>query len=239
MLTTDSLSMKDFVVENRGLFEQCAREYKYATKYREKQYTQLNYRFILKEMVDFINGYIEYKEKDSNKYSGKVLGTAKSFYDAMFENKKKYRKKLYLPEIKDSYADFLRGTKDLQTLMESNVDRANRDPEFRMLLTMTDNQYRKLSKVCRDDMQIYRRPGIKLNVFQRVLPQPAPHGVAAGMDTEDAEGRCRDGVDQPVRPDPQVPEEQEEGCACAHCQQRIAVRHRHIVIGLSDPCADP
>ena len=155
MLTKESLSMKEFVIENKELFQQVAREYKFETKHREKQYTQLNYRYILKEMIDFVNGYIEYKENDSSKYAGKVLGTAKAFYDGMFTNKKKYRRKMYLPEIKDSYADFLRGTKDLQTLMEGNVDRANRDPEFRMLLTMTDNQYRKISKVCRDDMQIY------------------------------------------------------------------------------------
>ena len=73
----------------------------------------------------------------------------------MFTNKKKYRRKMYLPEIKDSYADFLRGTKELQTLMESSIERSQSDPEFHMLLTMTNNQYRKLSKVCRDDMQIY------------------------------------------------------------------------------------
>ena len=73
----------------------------------------------------------------------------------MFSNKKKYRRKLFLPEIKDTYADFLRGTKELQALLEANLNRGNIDPEFRMLLTMTDNQYRKISKVCRDDMQIY------------------------------------------------------------------------------------
>lgn len=155
MLTEDTLSMKAFVVDNKDLFQQVAREYKYDTKKRERQYTQLNYRYILKEMVDFVNGYIEYKEKDSSKYAGKVLGTAKSFYDGMFSNKKKYRRKLFLPEIKDTYADFLRGTKELQSLLEANLNRGNIDPEFRMLLTMTDNQYRKISKVCRDDMQIY------------------------------------------------------------------------------------
>lgn len=155
MLTEDTLSMKAFVVDNKDLFQQVAREYKYDTKKRERQYTQLNYRYILKEMVDFVNGYIEYKEKDSSKYAGKVLGTAKSFYDGMFSNKKKYRRKLFLPEIKDTYADFLRGTKELQALLEANLNRGNIDPEFRMLLTMTDNQYRKISKVCRDDMQIY------------------------------------------------------------------------------------
>ena len=155
MLTEDTLSMKAFVVDNKDLFQQVAHEYKYDTKKRERQYTQLNYRYILKEMVDFVNGYIEYKEKDSSKYAGKVLGTAKSFYDGMFSNKKKYRRKLFLPEIKDTYADFLRGTKELQSLLEANLNRGNIDPEFRMLLTMTDNQYRKISKVCRDDMQIY------------------------------------------------------------------------------------
>lgn len=155
MLTEDTLSMKAFAVDNKDLFQQVAQEYKYDTKKRERQYTQLNYRYILKEMVDFVNGYIEYKEKDSSKYAGKVLGTAKSFYDGMFSNKKKYRRKLFLPEIKDTYADFLRGTKELQSLLEANLNRGNIDPEFRMLLTMTDNQYRKISKVCRDDMQIY------------------------------------------------------------------------------------
>lgn len=155
MLTKDGLSMKGFVVDNKDLFEQVARDYKYDTRHREKQYTQLNYRYILKEMVDFVNGYIEYKEKDSTKYAGKVLGTAKAFYDAMFTNKKKYRRKIRLPEIRDSYADFLRGTKELQNLLEANIERGNKDPEFNMLLTMTDNQYRKISKVCRDDMQIY------------------------------------------------------------------------------------
>ena len=155
LLSKDNLSIKSFVIENKALFEQVAREYKYDTKYREKRYTQMNYKYILREMVDFVTGYIEYKEKDSNRYSGKVLGTAKSFYDGMFTNSKKYRRKLYLPDIKDSYLDFLKGSKELQNLMESNIDRANKDPEFRMLITMTDNQYRKISKVCRDDMQIY------------------------------------------------------------------------------------
>lgn len=155
MLTIDTLAMKNFVVENKGLFEQVAKEYTYSNKYRERKYSQLNYGAILKEMVEFINGYIEYKSKGSTKYTGKVLGMSKSFYDSMFSNTKKYRKKLYLPDIRDSYAAFLRGTKELQALMEANIERAKSDPEFDMLLTMTDNQYRKLSKVCRDDMQIY------------------------------------------------------------------------------------
>ena len=65
MLTEDTLSMKAFVVDNKDLFQQVAHEYKYDTKKRERQYTQLNYRYILKEMVDFVNGYIEYKENAS------------------------------------------------------------------------------------------------------------------------------------------------------------------------------
>lgn len=155
MLTKDSLSMKTFVADNRTLFEEVAKEYKYDTRKREKKFSQLNYKYIISEMIDFVNGYIEYKDKGGDKYTGKVLGTAKSFYDDMFINKKKYRKKLYLPDIKNTYTDYLYGTRDLQKLLESNLDRSTKDPEFHMLLTMTDNQYRKLSKVCRDDMQIY------------------------------------------------------------------------------------
>ena len=154
-LTKDKLSTKVFVAENKKLFEDVAKEYRFDNKKSDTKYNQLDYRYILREMIDFVNGYIEYKEKGSDKYKGKVLGTAKSFYDDMFMNKKKYRRKLVLPEIKNSYTDYLYGTRDLQKLLEANLDRAKEDPEFRMLLTMTDNQYRKLSKVCRDDMQIY------------------------------------------------------------------------------------
>ena len=170
MLTKDTLSMKSFVIENKGLFEEVAKEYKPATKYRESKYTQLNYKYILKEMVDFINGYIEYKEKGSQKYSGKVIGSAKSFYDAMFSNKNKYRKKITLPDMKDTYADFLRGTKEVQDLLEANIERASGDPEFRILLTMTDNQYRKISKVCRDDMQIYLWLSTRDTSFEYHIP---------------------------------------------------------------------
>lgn len=155
MLTKDKLAMKDFVVTNKDLFEDVAKTYKPATKRSLIKYTQLNYRIILKEMVEFVKGYIEYKEKGTRQYSGKVIGSAKSFYDGMFINKSKYRKKLTLADIKDSYADFLKGTKELQDLLEANTERALADPEFNALITMTNNQYRKVSKVCRDDMQIY------------------------------------------------------------------------------------
>lgn len=154
-LTKDGFFMKEFVTINRNLFEDCAKRYNYPDRHNYTKYTQLNYKMILKDMVDFVNGYIEYKEKDTKKYSGKVLSTAKTFYDEMFKNSKKYRKNMYLPEIKDSYEDFLIGTKALQRVLEDNAERANKDPEFHMLLTMTDNQYRKLAKVCRCDMQIY------------------------------------------------------------------------------------
>lgn len=156
LFTKEDIFMRDFVVKNKSLFEQVARAHVYENKNRDKKFSQLNYKNILNDMIEFLNGYIEYKEKDTQKYTGKVVGTAKAFYDSMFDKSNtKYRKKIYLAEMKDSYTDFLQGTKNLQKLMEDNIDRANRDPEFRILMTMTNNQYRKISKVCRDDMQIY------------------------------------------------------------------------------------
>lgn len=172
MISKESLAMKPFVTENRWLFEKVAREYVKDTRFRERKYSQLNYKRILDEMVDFVNGYIEYKSKNSNKYAGKVLGTAKSFYDGMFEkaNKKKYRKILYLPDVRDSYTEFLEGTKALQILLENSIDRAKLDPEFDMLLTMTNNQYRKISKVCKDDMEIYLWQATLGKSYEHTIP---------------------------------------------------------------------
>lgn len=155
MLTTEHLATREFVAENKELFEEVSKEYKFSSKFRIKKYTQLNYKKILKEITDFVTGYVDYKEKNTGEYKGKVMSTAKSFYNNMFMDSHKYRKELFIADMKNSYEDFLRGTKQLQDFLEANLERSKADPEFHQLMIMTDNQYRKLSKVCRDDMQIY------------------------------------------------------------------------------------
>lgn len=155
MLTIEHLATREFVSENKELFEEVSKEYKFSSGLRIRKYTQLNYKKILKEIIDFMTGYIDYKEKNTGKYKGQVMATARSFYNNMFMDDHKYRKELFISDMKDSYESFLRGTKQLQEFLESNLERSKPDPEFHQLMIMTDNQYRKLSKVCRDDMQIY------------------------------------------------------------------------------------
>lgn len=57
--------------------------------------------------------------------------------------------------MKDINESFLVQTKRLQSLLEDYSEYEDITMEGKALLKMTDNQYRKLSKVYRDDMQIY------------------------------------------------------------------------------------
>ena len=154
MIDKENLSTKEFVKANKQLFEDVAKEYSKPSPNGEK-YTQLNYERILNDMCDFIDGYVKYKTDGEDKYKGKVLLTSRRFFDDMFSDKGKYRKELQCSEIKDSFEYFLKGTRRFQDLMEKNLDYSEKDAEFANLLKLCDNQYRKVSKVCRDDMQIY------------------------------------------------------------------------------------
>lgn len=154
MITKENMSTKEFVLTNKKLFEDVAKEYSRPAPSGEK-YTQLNYDRILNDMCEYIDGYIKYKNNGEDKYKGKVLLTSRRFFDDMFSDHGKYRKTLQCTEIKDSFEAFLKGTKRFQDLMEQNLDYSEKDAEFANLLKLCDNQYRKVSRVCRDDMQIY------------------------------------------------------------------------------------
>ena len=54
--------------------------------------------------------------------------------------------------MKDINEQFLVNTKKLQSLLETDTERSS---EENAILKMTDNQYRKLMKVYKDDSQIY------------------------------------------------------------------------------------
>ena len=57
--------------------------------------------------------------------------------------------------MKDIVKGFLEQTKKLQDILDAHIDEANMDPELKTLLEMTNNQYRKITKVNRDDLKIY------------------------------------------------------------------------------------
>lgn len=148
-------AIKSFVKSNQNLFEDVSSKYKNAKDSDDVQYSMLNYSKILNEMAEYIEGYIDYKEKGNKNFSGKVLQTTEFFYSKMFEDKKKYRKIVTLDDMRETAAEFLKDSKNLQTVMENASKYDDSDDELRQLINLTDNQYRKLSKVYKDDMKIY------------------------------------------------------------------------------------
>lgn len=155
MGSTRNDSIKSFVKSNANLFEDVSKGYKNARDVDDVQYSMLNYSKILNEMAEYIEGYIDYKEKGNKNYSGKVLQTTEFFYSKMFDDKKKYRRLVTLEDIRGTAAEFLKDSKNLQVVMENASKYDDSDDELRQLISLTDNQYRKLSKVYKDDMKIY------------------------------------------------------------------------------------
>lgn len=122
----------------------------------ETDYTILNYTKILNDMVDFIEGYIKYKEEGDNRFASKVLDTTINFYDKMFEDKS-YRKIITLQMFGDINEDFLRETAVLQDLFIKcdELAESSFDHELEQLMIVTKKQYSKISKVFSDDVKIY------------------------------------------------------------------------------------
>jgi hypothetical protein len=148
-----NLSIKDFVLKNKSLFEDVNKDYQNIDRKYDTQYTILDYEKIIGEMIEYVQGYVKYRESDDDKYRNKILSTTHRFYDSMFMDKK-YRKTITLHDFKSINKIFLEKTRELQTLLEKYTD----DPaqsELCALCEMTDKQYKKVSKVYSDDMKIY------------------------------------------------------------------------------------
>lgn len=153
MIDKDTLSTKLFIMGAKEDFEDVAKSIYTSTN--PKKYSMLDYEDIIDKMCKYIEGYVDYKASGDKKFNGKVLATTRTFYDNMF-TEKKYRKVLKLKEIQESHKQFLISTKELQSLLEKYIDKQDYDYELQQLITMSNNQYKKLSKVYKDDMDIYR-----------------------------------------------------------------------------------
>lgn len=152
MLNAEELSTKKFILSAKDTFEEMARTVIRTTD--AKKYSMLNYEMILEKMCDYIESYVEFKKTGSDKYRGKVLATTKIFYDNIF-TEDKYRKKITLKQIAKTDKEFLTGTKNFQKVLEKHIDKQDHDYELQQMLIMSDNQYKKLSKVYKDDMKIF------------------------------------------------------------------------------------
>lgn len=154
MISSKELETRKCVSNNKNLFEDVAKSFVNAKDIYKTQYDILNYDMILDQMIEFIDGYKEYEAKDDKKYEGKVLKISQNFYDKMFTDKK-YRKKIHLEQFKDINVSYLKKTKELQSIIENYLKDKSISAELNSLIRLTNNQYKKLAKVCRDDMKIY------------------------------------------------------------------------------------
>lgn len=153
-LTKENLSIVTYIRSARNKFEEVC-ESRVEAKHNNAIYTILNYGLIVRELCEYLEGYIKYKESGNTKYKGKLYGSTIAFYNSMFTNNTKYRRKMYLTDMDLITKEFLEQSKRLKGIMEDHIKDVDIDPEFRALMSLTDNQYRKIAKVNRDDMEIY------------------------------------------------------------------------------------
>ena len=142
-------SISEIIKNSKEVFEEINRAFDTHTD--NADYTILNYNKILNDMCDYIEGYYRYKEVGEEQYADKLMSSTRKFYDEMFTNIK-YRTPFRLSDMKDINEQFLVNTKKLQALLENDNEKS---AEENAMLKMTDNQYRKLTKVYKDDAQIY------------------------------------------------------------------------------------
>lgn len=147
------------IEENRNLFEDVAKAQasSISTNKRYVKYTILNYKKMLDELCEFIEGYVSYKDKDGETYKGKVLSTTVHFYEKMFQNGgKEYRVDFDLTQMQDISKNYLKGSQRLQKLIDEYKQKNYQDNrELKSLIGLTENQYIKIMKVHKDDMKIY------------------------------------------------------------------------------------
>jgi hypothetical protein len=149
-----NLSMTTTVENNKNLFEKVAKDYNKAKDAFRTQYSILNYDKIIDELISYLDGYKKYNEEGSEKFKGKVLTISRNFFDKMFTDKE-YRIKINLSEFRELNLNYLKRTKQLQSIVESTLKDAKANGELNSLVRMIDNQFKKLAKVNKDDMKIY------------------------------------------------------------------------------------
>jgi hypothetical protein len=147
-------STKIFIASNKSLFEEVQSSYSRTSSIEHSGlFTILNYEKILNAMCEYLDGYMKYKDSGDNQYSNKIDQSTVAFYNRMFNDPVQYRKEIAMSEFRDINTQYLRGTKELQDKMHELESLT--DVEAERLLRITDNQYKKLSKVYKADMEIF------------------------------------------------------------------------------------
>jgi hypothetical protein len=147
----EETAVYEYIKANKDLFDQVQSANQHPKRMYDVEYTILNYKSILTDICDYMEGYLEYNANRDRKYASRLLATTAKFYDATFESKK-YRMTMGLPDMPDIQYDFLVQSKKLQDIMVKVNDV---EDELHAMLLLTNNQYRKLSRVFSDDMKIW------------------------------------------------------------------------------------
>lgn len=146
--------IKNYIKSEKSTFEEVQDSYKRVNSTEAHgTFTILNYEKILNSMIDYIDGYLKYKEEDDDRFRGKIDESTIAFYNRMFSDTEKYRKKISIAEFRDINREFLKLTKAFQDKLDE-LDKCI-DVEAKRLMHISERQYRKLSKVISDDMKIY------------------------------------------------------------------------------------
>lgn len=166
-------SISDVIRDNRSLFEDVNR---HDNTRDNGEYTILDYGKIVNDMGDYLEGYFKYKESGDDKYADKLLSSTHKFYDDMFTDIK-YRTPFNLNDMRDINKEFIKNTKRLQALLETDDykdekakdEKESDSKEIKAVLKMTDNQYNKLMKVYKDDAKIYLWLATRYSPFRKSL----------------------------------------------------------------------
>lgn len=152
-------SIKSFVTSKLNLFEKVASTESHKISVNTQQYIMLNYKKIFKTIIEYVEGYQDIYDNEPDKaklYGDKVIGTTKKYFDSMFTDES-FKVSLDLRKVQSVFTDFLEGSKLLQNKLDmlSRPDIINGNRQLEQILIICDNQYKKISKVCKDDMNIY------------------------------------------------------------------------------------
>ena len=165
--------IEQIICEYRTMFEDVAKTAPNVRPADDVLYTSMDYGKILQEMCAFLEGYISYKDEGKTDYDGKVITSTKKYYDTMFANSgvdDPYRHQITMADMGTVNESFIQGTQRLKMVMETMMEK-HPDLESESLITMSRNQYNKLAKVYRDDMQLYLWLATKSS---KVNPKCAP-----------------------------------------------------------------
>ena len=153
MMDKESLETYKFIKDNQKLFDEVQEKYGSAIDSTKDQYTILNYKKIFADICDYLEGYLNYNEKGEDKYGNKIISSTANFYDSIFTDKGKYRCIMTLSDMPDISEDYLAGTKELQDLL---LKMNKYDDELKSMQILTNNEYRRISKVFSDDVNIWK-----------------------------------------------------------------------------------